>query len=116
MCCSNLNLVLLEEKTVYNTDIDSARLYTQPEEVHYAYKELGQVENGMFTCAASFGNVHGVYAPGNVDLQPVILHNNLFLVCSPVLLLFFSFVLLSGFFVKAASCICEAWRRCYRHR
>ncbi len=64
-----------EEDGVDNTDVDSSRLYTQPEEVHYAYKELGQVENGMFTCAASFGNVHGVYAPGNVDLQPVILHN-----------------------------------------
>jgi len=64
-----------EEDGVDNTDVDSSRLYTQPEEVHYAYKELGSVENGMFTCAASFGNVHGVYAPGNVDLQPVILHN-----------------------------------------
>jgi fructose-bisphosphate aldolase, class II len=50
-------------------------LYTQPEEVYYAYKELGKVPNGMFTCAASFGNVHGVYAPGNVELKPVILHN-----------------------------------------
>lgn len=58
-----------------NSDVDSSRLYTQPEEVYYAYKELGQVPNGMFTCAASFGNVHGVYAPGNVELKPVILHN-----------------------------------------
>lgn len=64
-----------EEDGVDNTDIDSSRLYTQPEEVFYAYEQLSQVPNAMFTCAASFGNVHGVYAPGNVDLQPVILHN-----------------------------------------
>jgi fructose-bisphosphate aldolase class II len=64
-----------EEDGVDNTDIDSNRLYTQPEEVWYAYEQLSQVENAAFTCAASFGNVHGVYAPGNVDLKPVILHN-----------------------------------------
>jgi len=65
-----------EEDGVDNSDVDSSRLYTQPEEVWYAYQELSQVPNGAFTCAASFGNVHGVYAPGNVDLQPVILHNS----------------------------------------
>merc|ERR1712100_550295 len=65
-----------EEDGVDNTDVDSSRLYTQPEEVWYAYEQLSQVPNGMFTCAASFGHVHGVYAPGNVDLQPVILHNS----------------------------------------
>lgn len=65
-----------EEDGVDNTDIDSSRLYTQPEEVWYAYQELSKVPNAMFTCAASFGNVHGVYAPGNVDLQPVILYNS----------------------------------------
>ena len=64
-----------EEDGVDNTDVDSNRLYTQPEEVWYAYEQLSQVPNAAFTCAASFGNVHGVYAPGNVDLQPVILHN-----------------------------------------
>jgi len=64
-----------EEDGVDNTDVDSSRLYTQPEEVFYAYEQLSEVPNAMFTCAASFGNVHGVYAPGNVDLQPVILHN-----------------------------------------
>jgi len=64
-----------EEDGVDNTDVDSSRLYTQPEEVYYAYQQLSEVPNAMFTCAASFGNVHGVYAPGNVDLQPVILHN-----------------------------------------
>jgi fructose-bisphosphate aldolase class II len=64
-----------EEDGVDNTDIDSSRLYTQPEEVFYAYEQLSQVENAAFTCAASFGNVHGVYAPGNVELKPVILHN-----------------------------------------
>jgi fructose-bisphosphate aldolase class II len=65
-----------EEDGVDNTDVDSSRLYTQPEEVWYAYQQLSEVPNAMFTCAASFGNVHGVYAPGNVDLQPVILHNS----------------------------------------
>jgi len=65
-----------EEDGVDNTDIDSSRLYTQPEEVWYAHKELSEVPDAMFTCAASFGNVHGVYAPGNVDLQPVILYNS----------------------------------------
>lgn len=64
-----------EEDGVDNSDVDSSRLYTQPEEVYYSYQELSKVPNGAFTCAASFGNVHGVYAPGNVDLQPVILHN-----------------------------------------
>jgi len=64
-----------EEDGVDNTDVDSSRLYTQPEEVWYAYQQLSEVPNAAFTCAASFGNVHGVYAPGNVDLQPVILHN-----------------------------------------
>lgn len=64
-----------EEDGVDNSGVDSSRLYTQPEEVYYAYKELSQVPNAAFTCAASFGNVHGVYAPGNVELKPVILHN-----------------------------------------
>merc|ERR1712151_1160502 len=64
-----------EEDGVDNTDVDASRLYTQPEEVYYAHQELSQVPNGAFTCAASFGNVHGVYAPGNVELKPVILHN-----------------------------------------
>jgi fructose-bisphosphate aldolase class II len=64
-----------EEDGVDNTGVDSSRLYTQPEEVWYTYQELSKVPNGQFTVAASFGNVHGVYAPGNVDLQPVILHN-----------------------------------------
>jgi fructose-bisphosphate aldolase class II len=64
-----------EEDGVDNSDVDSSRLYTQPEEVWYTYEELSKVENGAFTIAASFGNVHGVYAPGNVDLQPQILHN-----------------------------------------
>merc|ERR1711966_326463 len=64
-----------EEDGVDNTDVDSSRLYTQPEEVWYSYQQLAEVPNAMFTCAASFGNVHGVYAPGNVELKPVILHN-----------------------------------------
>jgi fructose-bisphosphate aldolase class II len=65
-----------EEDGVDNSDVDSSRLYTQPEEVWYAYQELSKVPNAAFSCAASFGNVHGVYAPGNVDLQPIILHNS----------------------------------------
>lgn len=64
-----------EEDGVDNSDVDSSRLYTQPEEVYYAYEQLSQVPNAAFTCAASFGNVHGVYAPGNVELKPIILHN-----------------------------------------
>jgi fructose-bisphosphate aldolase class II len=64
-----------EEDGVDNSDVDSSRLYTQPEEVFYAYEQLSSVPNAAFTCAASFGNVHGVYAPGNVELRPIILHN-----------------------------------------
>jgi fructose-bisphosphate aldolase class II len=55
--------------------VDSSKLYTQPEEVAYAYEELSKVSD-KFTVAAAFGNVHGVYKPGNVKLQPVILHNS----------------------------------------
>ncbi|MFH2095838.1 MAG: class II fructose-bisphosphate aldolase [Bacteroidota bacterium] len=64
-----------EEDGVDNTGIDSTRLYTQPEEVAYAYEELLKVSD-KFTIAASFGNVHGVYKPGNVVLTPVILKNS----------------------------------------
>jgi fructose-bisphosphate aldolase, class II len=61
-----------EEDGVDNSDVDNNRLYTQPEEVAYAYEELMKVSPN-FTIAASFGNVHGVYKPGNVHLQPKIL-------------------------------------------
>ena len=64
-----------EEDGVDNTDIDNSKLYTQPEEVAYAYKELLEVSD-KFTIAASFGNVHGVYKPGNVNLEPKILLNS----------------------------------------
>ena len=64
-----------EEDGVDNTEVDSARLYTQPEEVAYAYEELRKVSD-RFTVAAAFGNVHGVYKPGNVTLKPIILHNS----------------------------------------
>jgi len=64
-----------EEDGVDNTGVDSSRLYTQPEEVAYAYEELSKVSN-RFTIAAAFGNVHGVYKPGNVSLKPIILHNS----------------------------------------
>ncbi len=64
-----------EEDGVDNTGIDNALLYTQPEEVAYAYNHLSQISD-KFTIAASFGNVHGVYKPGNVKLQPQILLNS----------------------------------------
>jgi len=64
-----------EEDGVDNTDVDSSKLYTQPEEVAYAYEELLKV-SPRFTVAASFGNVHGVYKPGNVKLTPKILDNS----------------------------------------
>jgi len=64
-----------EEDGVDNSDVDSSKLYTQPSEVAYAYKELSEV-SPRFTVAAAFGNVHGVYKPGNVKLQPKILKNS----------------------------------------
>jgi len=64
-----------EEDGVDNTDVDNALLYTQPEHVAYAYSELMKVSD-QFTIAASFGNVHGVYKPGNVKLHPIILKNS----------------------------------------
>ena len=64
-----------EEDGVDNSDIDNTLLYTQPEEVAYAYEQLKEVSD-MFTIAASFGNVHGVYKPGNVVLTPTILDNS----------------------------------------
>ena len=69
-----------EEDGVDNTDIDSSKLYTQPEEVAYAYEELSKI-SGQFTVAAAFGNVHGVYKPGNVKLTPKILKNSQEYVC-----------------------------------
>jgi fructose-bisphosphate aldolase class II len=64
-----------EEDGVDNTNIDNSLLYTQPEEVNYAYEQLSEV-SPRFTIAASFGNVHGVYKPGNVVLTPKILDNS----------------------------------------
>lgn len=64
-----------EEDGVDNSDVDSSRLYTQPEEVSYAYENLLKISN-RFTVAAAFGNVHGVYKPGNVTLKPIILKNS----------------------------------------
>ncbi len=64
-----------EEDGVDNTDVDASRLYTQPDEVAYAYKELMEVSD-QFTIAAAFGNVHGVYRPGNVVLSPKILKDS----------------------------------------
>jgi len=64
-----------EEDGVDNTDVDNSLLYTQPEDVAYAYEELSKVSPN-FTIAASFGNVHGVYKPGNVKLTPKILDNS----------------------------------------
>ncbi|MCO5261071.1 MAG: class II fructose-bisphosphate aldolase [Crocinitomicaceae bacterium] len=64
-----------EEDGVDNSGVDSSKLYTQPEEVAYAYEELSKISN-KFTIAAAFGNVHGVYKPGNVVLTPKILKNS----------------------------------------
>ena len=64
-----------EEDGVDNSDVDDSKLYTQPEEVGYAYEELSKV-SPRFTIAAAFGNVHGVYKPGNVKLTPKILKNS----------------------------------------
>lgn len=64
-----------EEDGVDNSDVDVSKLYTQPEEVAYAYEELSKISD-QFTVAAAFGNVHGVYKPGNVKLTPKILKNS----------------------------------------
>jgi len=64
-----------EEDGVDNSDVDASKLYTQPEEVAYAYEELLKISD-QFTVAAAFGNVHGVYKPGNVKLTPKILKNS----------------------------------------
>jgi fructose-bisphosphate aldolase class II len=64
-----------EEDGVDNSDVDSSKLYTQPEDVAYSYEHLMKV-SPRFTVAAAFGNVHGVYKPGNVKLQPIILKNS----------------------------------------
>ena len=64
-----------EEDGVDNSDVDDSKLYTQPEEVAYAYEELSKISH-RFTIAAAFGNVHGVYKPGNVKLTPKILKNS----------------------------------------
>ena len=64
-----------EEDGVDNSDVDNSLLYTQPEEVAYSYEKLKEVSDN-FTIAAAFGNVHGVYKPGNVKLTPIILKNS----------------------------------------
>jgi fructose-bisphosphate aldolase, class II len=64
-----------EEDGVDNSGIENDKLYTQPQHVAYSYTELSEVGN-MFTVAAAFGNVHGVYSPGNVELRPEILKNS----------------------------------------
>jgi len=64
-----------EEDGVDNSDVDSSKLYTQPSEVYYAYQKLMAISPN-FTVAAAFGNVHGVYKPGNVTLSPIILKNS----------------------------------------
>ncbi len=64
-----------EEDGVDNSDVDDSKLYSQPEDIWYAYEKLSKI-SPLFTIAASFGNVHGVYKPGNVHLQPIILKNS----------------------------------------
>ena len=61
-----------EEDGVDNSDVDESRLYTQPSDVLYVYDQLHPVSPN-FTVAAAFGNVHGVYKPGNVKLKPIYL-------------------------------------------
>jgi fructose-bisphosphate aldolase, class II len=64
-----------EEDGVDNSGVENEKLYTQPAEVAYAYEELKKVGD-LFSVAAAFGNVHGVYSPGNVELRPEILKNS----------------------------------------
>lgn len=64
-----------EEDGVDNSGVENEKLYTQPQHVAHAYRELSAIGH-LFTVAAAFGNVHGVYSPGNVELRPVILHNS----------------------------------------
>lgn len=64
-----------EEDGVDNSEVENSKLYTQPEDVAFAYEELSKVGK-LFTVAAAFGNVHGVYKPGNVELRPEILNNS----------------------------------------
>lgn len=64
-----------EEDGVDNSGVENDKLYTQPQHVAHAYRELSSIGH-LFTVAAAFGNVHGVYSPGNVELRPVILHNS----------------------------------------
>jgi fructose-bisphosphate aldolase, class II len=64
-----------EEDGVDNSGIENDKLYTQPQHVAYAYKELSKIGR-LFSVAAAFGNVHGVYSPGNVELRPEILRNS----------------------------------------
>jgi fructose-bisphosphate aldolase class II len=71
----NLGVTGGEEDGVDNSGVDSSKLYTQPDEVAYAYERLKAISPN-FTIAAAFGNVHGVYKPGNVKLTPKILDNS----------------------------------------
>ncbi|KAG1474500.1 hypothetical protein G6F56_000328 [Rhizopus delemar] len=61
-----------EEDGVDNTSVDNASLYTQPEDIWEIYSNFSKVTD-LFSIAAAFGNVHGVYAPGNVKLHPELL-------------------------------------------
>ncbi len=72
-----------EEDGVDNSGLDSSALYTQPEDVLFAYETLSAISN-QFTIAASFGNVHGVYKPGNVKLTPEILKNSQAYICEKI--------------------------------
>jgi len=64
-----------EEDGVDNTGVDNSSLYTQPEDIYDVYNSLSKVSPN-FSIAAAFGNVHGVYKPGNVKLRPEILGNH----------------------------------------
>lgn len=63
------------EDGIHNEHLDNSLLYTSPKDVAYAYEKLHKISS-KFTIAASFGNVHGVYKPGNVQLKPKILNES----------------------------------------
>ena len=79
--CADLDMILEveagvvggEEDGLNREDVPAEKLYTTPEDMKYVYEQLSQVKGGRFMLAATFGNVHGVYKPGNVKLKPSIL-------------------------------------------
>lgn len=62
-----------EEDGINNEDAPAEKLYTTPDDMLYVYERLSEVKDAQYMFAATFGNVHGVYKPGNVKLKPIIL-------------------------------------------